>query len=319
MHDAVNAPRSVGATVLLGASQAEGGSRIRALSVGGRAALPYMDETHVAPPVIAAGFSDVFPDDAWPAYARTFNPAVCRDPFRWLDALLAGEPDAVCVRLKSCHPDEGNNGSDYAAGFVTELLRRTSLPVIVLGCDHPERDCEVLPAICRRVRGERLLVGMATKDNYREIAAAAMDAGHAVIAQTPLDINLAKQLNILINDAGMPLDRIVMHHTTGGLGYGFEYCYSIMERCRQAASQGDAVMSVPIMNLVNEETWKTKEARADAVEEPGWGTDPVARGVIWETVTAMAYIHAGADILVLSHPESMRALRAAVRVPTALA
>ncbi len=292
-------------TVEIGATEQENGSRAYKVKVGGQKTLPFLYFEGRIPnkPAIFAEVIDYLPEDLWPLFYQEFNNMI-KDPFQWIKEIEKTAPDGICIRLLSCHPDIKNSSIDYIKSFINEVLKTTKLPLIILGCDHIEKDIEILPVVCEITGGEKILVGPAVKENYKTIALSSFACGHSVIAQTPLDINLAKQLNILINDVGIPLDRIVMHHTTGGLGYGFEYCYSIMERCRLSGLQGDKVMATPIINLIAEETWKTKEAKVSLEEEPLWG-EPVKRAIVWETTTAIGYLLAGSDILVLAHPESI--------------
>jgi len=143
------------------------------------------------------------------------------------------------------------------------------------------------------------------------IAASAMANGHLVDARTAMDVNLAKQLNILINDMGLPMDRILMDPTCAAVGYGIEYGYSVMERLRIAALGGDKMLSMPMLAVVGAEAWKAKEAKvSDGVPET-WGNWE-RRAINWETVTAIALVESGADIVVLRHPESIRAVKAAI-------
>jgi acetyl-CoA decarbonylase/synthase complex subunit delta len=151
--------------------------------------------------------------------------------------------------------------------------------------------------------------------NYRTIVAAALAHGHLVNARTAMDVNLAKQLNILISDMGLPLDRIVMDPTTGALGYGMEYGYSVMERLRIAALQGDGMTQQPMLVTPGEEAWRTKEARAGDGVPPAWG-DWAERAVNWEVLTTSSLIESGANIVVLRHPESARRVRAMINALT---
>ena len=147
-------------------------------------------------------------------------------------------------------------------------------------------------------------MGSAVQDNYKTLAAAALADGHNIVAESPIDINIAKQLNILISDMGLPLERIVINPTIGALGYGLEYAYSIMERARLSALSGDKMMSCPFLCLGGQEAWRAKEAKASLNEFPLWGPE-TERGIIWEAMTATALIQAGADILVMRHPRAI--------------
>ncbi|MBU2567569.1 MAG: acetyl-CoA decarbonylase/synthase complex subunit delta [Elusimicrobia bacterium] len=289
----------------LGATSADGGTRSKVVKVGGETTLPflYFEGAMPNPPAVALEVWDKTPDD-WPLLKEEFK-EFCEDPVSWAKKSEEWGADMLCLKLLSCHPDDKNNSAQYAAELTKKVISSVGLPLIVIGCGHPEKDQEILPAVAEASKGEKILIGMATKDNYKTIAAAALSSGHSVLAETPLDINLAKQLNILISDMGLPLERLVMHHTTGGLGYGFEYCYSIMERCRLAGLQGDKIMATPILNMIAQETWKTKEAKTPQEEIPGWG-DIHKRAVAWEITCANGYLHAGSDIIVLAHPESIK-------------
>ncbi len=293
-------------TTVIGSTNINGGTRSTVIKVGGQMSLPMLSFEGKIPnrPVVFAEVLDFLSDDLWPLFYSNYS-EMTKDLFSWIKEIEKNEPDGLCIRLTSCDPETKNNSTEYIKKIIPEILKITKLPLIFLGCDNVERDTEILPLICEITRGEKILVGMAVKENYKTISLSAYANEHSVIAQSPLDINLAKQLNILINDIGVPLERIVMHHTTGGLGYGFEYCYSIMERCRLAGLQGDKVVATTIINLVGEETWKTKESKVGLDEEPRWG-NPLHRAINWEFVTALGYLQAGSDILVLVHPENIK-------------
>ncbi|MDD2654028.1 MAG: acetyl-CoA decarbonylase/synthase complex subunit delta, partial [Candidatus Omnitrophica bacterium] len=129
--------------------------------------------------------------------------------------------------------------------------------------------------------------------------------GHSIIAESPIDINIAKQLNILISDMGLSAERIVINPTIGALGYGLEYAYSIMERGRLSALNGDKMLAMPYICFVGYEAWRAKEAKASEKEFPAWGKEK-ERGIAWEMVTSTALLQAGADILVMRHPQAIQ-------------
>jgi acetyl-CoA decarbonylase/synthase complex subunit delta len=141
------------------------------------------------------------------------------------------------------------------------------------------------------------------------VGAGAIGYKHTAIASTPIDINLAKQLNILLGNLGVPDEQIIVDPTTGGLGYGIEYTYSVMERDRMAAlTQQDERLQFPIICNLAKEVWKTKEAKTSAEESPVLG-DPKKRGILMEAVTAIMLLLAGADVLVMRHPEAIKLVR----------
>jgi acetyl-CoA decarbonylase/synthase complex subunit delta len=191
------------------------------------------------------------------------------------------------------------------------VLQATGLPLIVLGPGQADLDNEILVPVAEATKGERLVLGLCEDANYRTIVAAAMANDHLVVGRTPMDVNLAKQLNILITDMGLPLERMVMDPTTGALGYGIEYGFSAMERLRLAALQGDAMTQLPMMVHPGFEAWKAKESKVGEGVPEAWG-DWAERAVHWETVTAVALIEAGADVVVLRHPESLRRVKSTI-------
>jgi acetyl-CoA decarbonylase/synthase complex subunit delta len=198
-----------------------------------------------------------------------------------------------------------------AVKAVKSVLAASGLPLVVWGPGQVEKDNDLLVAVAEATKGEKLLLGICEDKNYRTIVATAMANGHLVQARTAMDVNLAKQLNILISDMGMPKDRIIMDPTTGALGYGMEYGYSVMERLRMAALQGDAMTQFPMLVTPGYEAWKTKEAKVGEGVPEAWG-DWKARSINWEIVTAMALVESGADIVVLRHPEAVTRVKAAI-------
>jgi acetyl-CoA decarbonylase/synthase complex subunit delta len=169
------------------------------------------------------------------------------------------------------------------------------VPLIIKGCGDDAKDNEVLAACAEAAKGERCLIGSAVQDNYKTLVAAVMADGHNIIAESPIDINIAKQLNILISDMGLPLERIVIDPTIGALGYGLEYAYSIMERARLAGLSGDKTVASPFICFAGQEAWRAKEAKTGTEEQ----------GVMWEVLTSCALIQAGGDIIVMRHPKAV--------------
>jgi acetyl-CoA decarbonylase/synthase complex subunit delta len=301
------------ATVCIGATKSEGGSRGRAVTVGGARTLPFLHfEGEIPnPPVIAMEVLDVPPPDWPPSLAQSLGD-VLGNPAAWA-ARCEKEYGArmIALRLMGTHPDFGNRSPEEAARTVKAVLEAVSVPLIIWGCDVDEKDNLVLPKCCEAARGERCLVGTAKEDNYKTLTAACMADGHALISESPLDINIAKQVNILVSEMGFPLDRIVMYPTTGGLGYGLEYAYSIQERGRLAALSGDKMMASPVVCLVGVEAWRAKEAKAATEEVPAWGPAE-ERGPMWEAMTALPLLQAGCDLLIMRHPRAVALVAKAI-------
>lgn len=298
--------------IALGATPAEGGSRSRIVTVGGEKTLPFMHFESAMPnrPVVAVEIKDQRPDDWSPLLLDAWGDVV-DDPARWAKAAEAAGADLVQLTLSLAGPDGSPNSPAAAVAAVKSVLAATGLPVIVFGPGQPEVDNALLVAVAEATKGERLLLGICEDKNYRTIVATAMANGHLVTARTAMDVNLAKQLNILISDMGLPLDRIVMDPSTGALGYGIEYGYSVMERLRLAALQGDAMTQLPMLVTPGFETWKTKESKVGEGVPDAWG-DWLERAINWETLTAITLLEAGADIIVLRHPQSVTRVKAAI-------
>jgi acetyl-CoA decarbonylase/synthase complex subunit delta len=293
-------------TVTIGATAAEGGTRAKSVTVGGQSTLPYLQFEAPTPnkPVIAIEIKSRKPDDWSPLLVDVWGEAM-EDPAQW--AKKAEEAGAELIVLALMLEDS----TDDAVKAVKSVLSATGLPLVVWGPGQAEKDNELLVPVAEATKGEKLVLGICEDKNYRTIVATAMANEHLVQARTPMDVNLSKQLNILISDMGMPHDRIIMDPTTGALGYGIEYGFSVMERLRLAALQGDVMTQQPMMVTPGFEAWKAKEAKVgDGVPE-AWG-DWTERGVHWETLTAMALVESGADIIVLRHPESVKRIIEAI-------
>jgi acetyl-CoA decarbonylase/synthase complex subunit delta len=282
-------------TVTLGAGIGEGGSRSNNIKIGGQNTMPLLFKEGSSPnkPRIAFEVWDIPAVDFDPELVNVYGKAI-NDPFSWVDACVNQyKAELLCVRLQGAHPDSGNKGPDEAAKFISELLSKVKVPLIIIGCGDNAKDNLVLPACSEAAKAQRCLIGSAVQDNYKTLTASVLADGHSIIAESPIDINIAKQLNILISDMGLPLERIVIDPTIGALGYGLEYAYSIMERARLAALSGDKTLASPFICFVGQEAWRTKEAKAMPEQ-----------GIIWETITASSLIQSGADILVMRHPKA---------------
>jgi acetyl-CoA decarbonylase/synthase complex subunit delta len=289
-----------------------GGTRGATVTVGGETTLPFLRFEGTLPhrPALAVEVVDVRPDD-WSAELRDVWGDVTGDAAAWATQAVEAGADLIALKLRGCHPDFGDLGSDAAVRTVERVLAAVGVPLVVYGPGTADKDNEVLVAVAEKTKGEQLALGLCEEKNYRTIVAAALGNGHLVIAQTPIDVNLAKQLNILISDMGLPLERVLMDPNTGALGYGLEYTYSVMERLRLAALMGDAMTQQPMICTVGEEAWRQKEGRAASDAPAAWG-ELTERGVAWEVATAMTLVEAGADILVLRHPGSVAVLREAL-------
>lgn len=255
-------------------------------------------------PIIAMEITDVEPN--WPAPLKEIFKDVYNDPAAWAKKCVDEyKADAIYVVLAGADPDGANKSPEECSAVVKSILNAVGVPLIVVGCGNEEKDNEVLGKVAEECAGENLMIGNAEQENYKSLAAACMVHKHTLIARSPLDINICKQLNILVNEMGLPLDKIVIDPMIGGMGYGIEYAYSIMERARMGALQGDKMLSMPMICTVGYEAWRAKEAYADGEEFQAWGEQQF-RGPLWESMTAGALIQAGADILLMRHPQAVK-------------
>jgi len=296
-------------TVTIGATKEQGGTRAKTITVGGSAGLPWLrfEGRPGHPPVIAIEVWDTgaetWPDQLKEAYGPAMNGLA-----DWCRKAVEFGADLICLKLMGTHPDAGNRSPEQAAESVRTCLEAVGVPLIVWGCGVYEKDNRVLPKCTEAAKGENCLFGTIVEKNYATLVAACLAGGHKIIAESPLDINIAKQVNILASDAGFPLQDIVMFPTTGALGYGLEYVYSIQERMRLAALGGDRQLQQPILCDVGMEAWRAKESKIPQKEAPTWGPAE-RRGPIWEAVTATNLLQSGGDILVMRHPEAIRMVR----------
>ncbi len=298
--------------VKIGATQADGGTRSRVVTLGGEAALPHLgfEGALPNPPVLAIEVRDRKPDDWSPLLVQAWGEAM-QDPGDWARAAEAAGAEMIYLALSLTDSDGQKNTPAKARTAVRKVLDATGLPLTVVGPGQAEIDNELMVPVAEEAKGERILLGICEEKNYRTLVAAALANDHLVQSKTPMDVNLSKQLVILIHDMGLPLERIVIDPTTGALGYGIEYGYSVMERLRLAALQGDSMTQQPMIVTPGEEAWRVKEARVGEGVPQAWG-DWERRSLNWEAVTASSLLYAGANILVLRHPETLKRLRGVV-------
>jgi acetyl-CoA synthase len=292
--------------ITLGATEADGGTRSKTITVGGQTTLPFLGiEGDIGRrPVIGVEIQDKRPDDWSPVLQKAWGD-VMDDPAEWAKAAEERGADLIALQLNLEDADGEPNTAEKASKTVRKVLEATGLPLIVLGPGQVEADHELLVAAAEEAAGERIALGLCEEKNYRTIVAGALAHDQLVIASTAMDVNLAKQLNILISDMGLPVERILMDPTCAGVGYGIEYGYSVMERLRLAALQGDSMTQLPMIVIPGKEAWRQKEAKVGEDVPEAWG-DWEERAVNWEIVTASTLVESAADILVLRHPESMR-------------
>ena len=214
--------------------------------------------------------------------------------------------DFVCLRLEGGDPNGANKSVEELVAIVKEVADAIDVPLAVEGSKNVEKDSELLTKVAEALQGKNALILSAREENYKAVGAAAgLAYGQKVGAESAVDINLAKQLNVVTTQLGVKAENIVMNVGTAAAGYGYEYVVSTMDRIKAAAlSQGDAMLQMPIVTPVSSETWGVKESMASEEDMPEWG--PVdERGISMEVMTASADLACGSDAVILMHPQSV--------------
>jgi len=263
------------------------------------------------PPKIAMEIWDYDPSEEWPAAAVEPFKDVISSPDAWAKKCVDEYgADMIVLQLKSTDPNGMDRGAEEAAEVAKKVSDAVDVPLILWGTANNQKDEEVLKKISELCEGKNLSLGPVEEGNHKGVGASALGYGHCIVSSSPIDVNLAKQLNILLGNLGVPLDKIIIDPTTGGLGYGMEYSYSVMERIGMAAlTQEDEKLQAPMINNVGNEVWKCKEAGLGIEDAPTLG-DPEKRPILMESVAAVCYLMAGSDVVILRHPETVRMTRA---------
>jgi acetyl-CoA decarbonylase/synthase complex subunit delta len=302
------------AEVTLGATPEQGGTRSHTVTIGGSTALPFhfFEGEHPHPPAVAMEVFDKVPAKYPRSLLDEFQDVIDRPWEMARKCVSAYGAELISVRLEGTHPEKGNKSAEEAVELVKQVLRSVAVPVIVTGHSHFAKTNEVMKKVCEAAAGENCLINYVEKDNYKTIAAASIAYKHTLAAQSPIDVNLAKQLNILLKDMNFPQEKIVMDPLTGALGYGLEYTYSIMERIRIDGLSGDPMLAFPMLANPGYECSRVKEARVPEKDYPQWGSEDV-RGAYWEIATAMSLLAAGADLLIMHHPRAVDVVKKKIR------
>lgn len=280
------------------------------LKVGGAASLPFhlWEGERGERPLLGLEIVDEEPQ-GWSPVLEGLYQDVWADPMSWAKKCVELGAEFVCLWLTSTDPGGKNTSPEEAAGTVKAVLESIKVPLVVWGSGDEEKDPDVLRKVTGAIEKENVVLGPASEENHQLVVAPLLPTKHNVIAHSSLDINMAKQANILVTQMGLSADRVIMDPTTGALGYGLEYCFSILERLRLAAlAQNDAMTQMPIICTVGREAWRVKEAKVSEKEEPTWG-ELKKRAVAWEVGTAIPLLLAGADMVALRHPQSLQTLK----------
>jgi acetyl-CoA decarbonylase/synthase complex subunit delta len=284
-----------------------------ALTLGGEESYPfYLFEGKMPnPPKIAMEVWDYDPSKEWPAAAVEPFKDVISSPEAWAKkSVKSYGADLIVLQMKSTDPNGMDRKADEAAAVAKKVIDAVEVPVVIWGTANNQKDEEVLKKISEMCHGKNVALSPVEEGNHKGVGASALGYGHVIVASSPIDVNLAKQLNILLGNLGVATNKILIDPTTGGLGYGLEYSYSVMERIRMAAlTQEDDKLQIPMVSNVGNEIWKCKEAGQSLEDAPTLG-DPEKRGIMMESVAATCYLMAGSDVVILRHPESVKLVRA---------
>ena len=292
--------------VKIGATKEEGGTRAKTVTVGGETTLPFLTFEGEIPnkPVIAGYVADTPPD--WPDALKNAIGNEINSPVEWAQKCVSEyNVDLISLKMVGADPSGKDAQPADCAKVVQDVLKAVDVPLIIWGCGDDEKDNLVMPECSQAAKGENCLIGSAKESNYRTIVAICKADNHKIISEAPVDINLGKQVNILLQDSDFNLNDIIMFQTTAALGYGLDYVYTILERARITGLKGDKLMAAPQICDIAGETYRVKEAVADEDILPGWGKLE-KRGPMWEASCAGLYLQAGADILIMAHPVAIK-------------
>ncbi len=287
------------------------GTGDKAIVIGGQNVLPFY--TFDAPiehaPKIGIEISDAA--DSWTLPGLVEFYAGCTTMAqRAAKAETLEGVDFIALNFVSADPNGANRSVEDCVADAKAVAEVVSLPIVVLGCKNLEKDGELFSKIADALQGKNVLFMSAKNENYKTVGASVCLAyGQKVGAETADDINLAKQLNIMLKGLSIKPENMVMDIGTAAVGYGYEYAASTFDRIRLAAlAQGDADLQMPILATVALDTWGVKESTASEEDEPAWGCQE-ERAINMEVSTAAADLTGGADAVVLRHPASVATIK----------
>lgn len=278
------------------------GTGSKAVKIGGESTLPlhYFEGSGANRSLVALEIDDNSAA-GWTEWVLAPYRDVVSDPVKWAKKCLEYGADLICLHLEGIDPQGANKSAEESAALVKKLVAEVAAPLVIYGCGDEKKDVEVLTAVAQACKGANLLLGPAVKENYEALAKAVTENGHCIIAQTPMDINLEKELNVKLLKT-IPAERIVIDPLSSAVGYGMEYSFTIIERTKHVGVVfGDAAMQMPVIADLGGDCWKTSQAKANGEQ-----------GILWEGTTAMTLLLAGANLLVLRHPENCKYIKNAI-------
>jgi acetyl-CoA decarbonylase/synthase complex subunit delta len=284
------------------------GTGDKAVTFGGEKVLPLysFDEVIKHPPKVGVEVSDQGPNRDIPGIGEFYKgmesiPDVARRACEMPGA------DFVVLSLEGADPNGADKPIEDCVALCKEVAEKVTLPLVIQGSRNVEKDSKLFPKIAEALEGKNVLLLSAKEENHKAIAVAAVQAyGQKIGAESAVDINLAKQLNVVISQLGIDLGNVTMNVGSAAAGYGYEYIASTLDRVKAAAlAQNDVKLQIPIITPVSEQAWAVGESQKTESEAPaGWGPQE-QRGIDMEVVTAAADIAAGSNAVILRHPVSV--------------
>ena len=287
------------------------GTGDKAIVIGGQNVLPFY--TFDAPiehaPKIGVEISDLAGE--WKSAGLSEFYAGCTTMVDYAKKAETMEgADFLRLHFESADPNGANRSVADCVNDAKAVADAVSMPIVIMGCKNIEKDGELFSKVAEALQGKNILVLSARSEDYKTVGASvALAYGQKVGAETADDINLAKQLNIMLKGLSINPENIVMNIGTAAVGYGFEYVASTLDRVRLAAlAQSDADLQMPIMSPVSPDAWSVKESTATEEDEPAWGNRE-ERAIDMEVSTAAANLTGGADAVIMRHPAAIATIK----------
>ena len=286
------------------------GSGDKTVSIGGNSTFPFytFDAAEENTPKVGVEISDMGLEGASEGIKAYYDGASTMADIAKKAAAMEGA-DFVTLILEGGDPNGANKSIEELIAVVKEVAEAIDCPLVVEGCKNVEKDAELLPKVAEALQGRNVLLLSEKEENYKAIGAAAGLAYDQIVgAESAVDINLAKQLNVVTTQLGVDAKKIVMNVGSAAVGYGYEYVVSTMDRIKGAAlSQNDNMLQMPIITPVSSEVWGVKEAMASEADMPEWGSQD-ERGIDMEIITAAADLASGSDAVILKHPQAVKTI-----------
>lgn len=279
----------------------------KAVTLGGSNTMPLYTFDAPAKHKVAIGveITDTGVDRTLPGIAAYYEGAETVAEVAARAAEMPGA-DFVVLALNGADPNGDNRSVEECVEIAKQVAEAIDVPLAIVGARNVEKDAALFTSLAEALQGKNVLFVSAREEDYKTVAASAVMAyGNKISAESAVDINLAKQLNVLLSQMGIKPESYVMNVGSAAAGYGYDYVASTLDRVKDAAlAQNDVMLQMPIITPVSQEAWAVKESIVSEEDFPEWG-DRETRGVDMEVCTAAAVIAGGADAVILRHPQSV--------------